>query len=111
MLLFLSSIFMIFLGDLFVKNPPKKINHFYGFRTKKSMKTQENWYKAQITCGLYLKQFFKYSLYFSVIFIILDIFSLIAKKENIILLSVIIQSIILCTLLLYIIPKTNKKLD
>ena len=55
MLLFLSSIFMIFLGNLILKNPPEKINYFYGFRTKKSMKTQENWYKAQINCGLYLK--------------------------------------------------------
>ena len=111
MLLFLSSIFMIFLGNLILKNPPEKINYFYGFRTKKSMKTQENWYKAQINCGLYLKHFFKYSLCFSVIFIILDAFSLITNKENIIQWSVIIQSIILCVLLLYIIPKTNKKLD
>ncbi|HDA2022127.1 TPA: SdpI family protein [Staphylococcus aureus] len=111
MLLFPSSIFMIFLGHLILKNPPEKINHFYGFRTKKSMKTQENWYKAQIICGLYLKHFFKYSLGFSVIFIILDAFSLITNKESIIQWSVIIQSIILCVLLLYIIPKTNKKLD
>lgn len=111
MLLFPSSIFMIFLGNLILKNPPERINYLYGFRTKKSMKNQENWYKAQIICGLYLKYFFKFSLCFSVIFIVLDAFSLITTKENIILWSVIIQSIILCVLLLYIIPKTNKKLD
>ncbi|OIS49681.1 hypothetical protein A4A28_07855, partial [Staphylococcus hominis] len=48
MLLFPSSIFMILLGNLIIKNPPKKINRFYGFRTKKSIKTQHNWDKGQI---------------------------------------------------------------
>ncbi|SIH49122.1 Uncharacterised protein [Mycobacteroides abscessus subsp. abscessus] len=48
MLLFPSSIFMILLGNLIIKNPPKKINRFYGFRTKKSIETQHNWDKGQI---------------------------------------------------------------
>lgn len=111
MLLFPSSIFMILLGNLIIKNPPKKINRFYGFRTKKSIKTQHNCDKGQIICGKYIKHFFSYSLYFSIIPIALDIFFLIIKRENILLWSIIIQSIILCILLLYVIPKTNKKLD
>lgn len=28
-------------------NPPKDINHLYGYRTSKSMKNQANWDKAQ----------------------------------------------------------------
>ncbi|MDS3867172.1 SdpI family protein [Staphylococcus hominis] len=111
MLLFPSSIFMILLGSLIIKHPPKKINYFYGFRTKKSIKSQHNWDKGQIICGKYIKHFFSYSLYFSIIPIALDIFFLIIKRESILLWSIIIQSIILCTLLLYVITKTNKNLD
>ena len=29
------------------KFPPKKINHFYGYRTRKSMRDQESWDFAQ----------------------------------------------------------------
>jgi uncharacterized membrane protein len=28
---------------LFKKNPPKKINHIYGYRTSRSMRSQESW--------------------------------------------------------------------
>ncbi|UTI88653.1 hypothetical protein NIT62_03905 [Mammaliicoccus sciuri] len=58
------------------------------------MKTQKNWNKAQIICGKYTKQIFRYSLYISLI-----------------LYSTIIQSVTLCIFLLYMIIKTNKKLD
>ncbi|PTF27141.1 hypothetical protein BUY19_07670 [Staphylococcus cohnii] len=111
MLLFPSSIFMILLGIIFIKNPPKKRNHIYGFRTKKSMKNQKNWDKAQIVYGIYTKQFFHYSLYFALLLLALDIFALITKNDNIILWSFIIQGLTLCTLLFYIIPKVDKKLD
>jgi uncharacterized membrane protein len=37
------DIVFIFFGFLFVQFPPKKINSFYGYRTKNSMKNQENW--------------------------------------------------------------------
>ena len=111
MLLFPSSIFMILLGVLFIKTPPKNINHIYGFRTKNSMKNQKNWDKAQIISGKYTKQFFSYSLYFSVIPLALDIFALITKNDDIILWSIIFQGLILCILLFYIIPKVNKELN
>lgn len=34
-------------GYLLLKNPPKKINSLYGYRTSSSMKTQERWDFAQ----------------------------------------------------------------
>ncbi len=34
-------------GYIQFKYPPKKINHFYGYRTKKSMRSQEVWNYAQ----------------------------------------------------------------
>ena len=38
----------IVLGWYFAKFPPKKINHFYGYRTSRSMKSQEAWDFAQV---------------------------------------------------------------
>ena len=34
---------MIGIGILFQKRPPKRINGIYGYRTKRSMQTQETW--------------------------------------------------------------------
>lgn len=34
-------------GIIFKKNPPKKINWWYGYRTKRSMENQEKWDFAQ----------------------------------------------------------------
>lgn len=38
--------FMLVLGLLFQKFPPKKINYLYGYRTNRSMKNQEVWEAA-----------------------------------------------------------------
>lgn len=35
-------------GFLMLKKPPKKINPFYGYRTRLSMSSQENWDFAQV---------------------------------------------------------------
>lgn len=40
---FLIPLMMIGIGRLFMKRPPKRINGIYGYRTKRSMKTQETW--------------------------------------------------------------------
>ncbi len=39
-------VFMLVLGLIVQKFPPKKINHFYGYRTKRSMKNQTVWEAA-----------------------------------------------------------------
>lgn len=37
-----------FMGKYMKKHPPKNINHFYGYRTSRSMKSQTHWDRAQI---------------------------------------------------------------
>ena len=37
---------MLLIFWLFKKNPPKKINYFYGYRTPASMKNQDTWKEA-----------------------------------------------------------------
>lgn len=44
---FLAGIIFLVIGTVFYFLPPKKINHFYGYRTLTSMKSQERWDFAQ----------------------------------------------------------------
>jgi len=52
--------FMLLLGWLLKKFPPKKTNHLYGYRTQRSMKNQATWEAANTYSSLV---FFKVSLY------------------------------------------------
>ena len=47
----LTPVMMIVFGWLFLKKPPKTINHVYGYRTSRSMKNQQTWDFAHKTCG------------------------------------------------------------
>lgn len=38
-------------GLLFVKNPPKTINSFYGYRTRRSSQSKDAWIFAHHYCG------------------------------------------------------------
>lgn len=42
---------MIVLGAIFLRHPPKGINGFYGYRTARSMASQEAWIFAQVYFG------------------------------------------------------------
>lgn len=42
---------MIVFGFIFIKNPPKEINHLVGYRTTMSMKNKDTWEFAHHHCG------------------------------------------------------------
>jgi len=44
---FLTGMTYVIAGFVMQKKPPKKINNLYGYRTKRSMKSQEHWDFAQ----------------------------------------------------------------
>ena len=44
-------VLMIVIGKVFLKNPPKKINGIYGYRTPRSKKNQDTWNFAHLYCG------------------------------------------------------------
>lgn len=46
---------MIIFGNMFLKNPPKKPNWVFGYRTKFSVKSQETWDFSQNLIGKYWK--------------------------------------------------------
>ncbi|HAX14855.1 MAG TPA: hypothetical protein DIV44_14900 [Leeuwenhoekiella sp.] len=43
----ICGLVFVVVGVLMYRFPPKKINHFYGYRTSKSMKSQDRWDFAQ----------------------------------------------------------------
>lgn len=47
----LIPILMIVMGKILIKNPPKRINGIYGYRTSRSRKNKEAWDFAQRYCG------------------------------------------------------------
>lgn len=49
--LFILPITFIALGLAFWKHPPKKINSYAGWRSKRAMKNQETWIYANRMCG------------------------------------------------------------
>jgi uncharacterized membrane protein len=42
---------MIVIGHIFMKKPPKEINHLVGYRTTMSMKNKDTWEFAHQHCG------------------------------------------------------------
>lgn len=111
MILFQSSLFLFLLGNLFQNLPPQKINSYFGFRTKKSMKNQKNWEISQREIAIQLKKIFSYTCLYSTSLLILDIFLIILNKDTTLTFSIISQGIILSVLLLKAYIKTNKKLN
>ena len=91
--------FMLLLGWLLKKFPPKKINHLYGYRTQKSMKNQSTWEAANAYSSLV---FFKVSLY--CFFIPVVLYFLFPQ------LNVLITIITNTLLLLYVLYATEKYL-
>jgi len=42
---------MLGFGHRFQKNPPKRINDLFGYRTRRSMRNWESWEYAHLVCG------------------------------------------------------------
>jgi len=63
-ILFLSGGIFYLVALVLSKFPPKKINYFYGYRTKASMKSQESWNFSQ---KLHIKKMKYISLYIFII--------------------------------------------
>lgn len=67
---------MIILGHLFCKHPPKTINYILGYRTRRSMSSQENWLFANKRMG---QLWFKWGL---VLIVIVVLTRLLLPLEN-----------------------------
>lgn len=101
-LCFLSMITFI-TGFWFKFNPPKKINPFFGYRTKNSMKSKKRWNFAHLYSG---KLFMLYSIILSISALLAYIFNFGGNNSNII---VIILFIIGTFLVILKTEKATKK--
>ncbi|MCS4485920.1 SdpI family protein [Staphylococcus americanisciuri] len=111
MTLLLCSLICYLLGRLFSKAPPQQINYFWGFRTNKSMKNQQNWEHAQALFGEIFEKIFRYAIMASIVWFIVDVVLLIVGYENILLVSDISQAIILFILMFIVYQRVNRELD
>lgn len=50
-IIFICPVIFLMIGVIFSKFPPRKINCFYGYRTKRSMISQNNWDYSQKALG------------------------------------------------------------
>ena len=91
--------FMLLLGCLLKKFPPKKINHLYGYRTQRAMKNQATWEAANTYSTLV---FFKVSLYS---FLIPVALYFLYPQQNV-LITIVTNTL----LLLYVLYATEKHL-
>ena len=90
-------------GYILVKKPPKKINHFYGYRTKASMKSKEIWDYAQLYAGRQLTRF-------GIIIFFMSLIGLIFKVEIGISLTIFVSYFLIgCVILVYLIEKKLKE--
>lgn len=95
----MTPILMIFIGLLWKKHPPKQINSFYGYRTARSMQSQEAWdfahaYHAKI-----------WLLWGSVLLILsLAAMILIYRQENYEIFDIVIVGIQIVVMLVSIMP-------
>lgn len=59
LVILIMPLMMVGFGLLLMKNPPKRINSYYGYRTRRSVRSQETWDfahyyfgKLWLVCGL-----------------------------------------------------------
>ncbi|WP_339610405.1 SdpI family protein [uncultured Planktosalinus sp.] len=94
-----SGIIFLIAGYIMLKYPPKNINHFYGYRTRRSMESKEKWDFAQIfsaremikqawymisiaIMGLFLNPEEMFSMFLSIGFIIFSVVIMLFKTEK-----------------------------
>ncbi|SUM56499.1 Uncharacterised protein [Staphylococcus microti] len=84
---------------------------FFGFRSRKAMKNQENWDRVQKLFAELFEKVFRYTLMVSVVIFAMDIAFLIVGYDNLLLTSVISQAIILFVLYFAVYWHVNRQLN
>ncbi|PHS67320.1 MAG: hypothetical protein COB12_04015 [Flavobacterium sp.] len=97
-------IFMLVMSFVFVKFPPKKINHFYGYRTRRSMANQEIWKAANTySAGLMVK--------ISLISLVFPPVLYFIYPKNNLLITIIIHTVLLLSTLFFTQKYLNTNFD
>lgn len=111
MLLVLFSFFVSFIGKLYREDPVKKINKLDGYRSRRAMKNQENWDKAQRISGHYLKLIGTLFFILGIILTTLEIGLVIMSGKQYISLVLIVELAIFIFSYLFLKIQTEKRLN
>ena len=93
--LFLIPILIMIVGLIMFKYPPKKINIFVGYRTKKSMKNEKAWKKANQYCGKIWMLMGLIMVFVSILLFLFDLFSMVNFSEPLLSTLVLVQTAII----------------
>lgn len=92
--IFLLPVIYFLVGLLMKMYPPKKINYFVGYRTRKSMRNKKNWDVANKYCGeIMIKLGFSLFL-ISLLIFILSIFKVIIFTEDMLLVITLFETFV-----------------
>lgn len=83
MILFLFSRLFSQFSSIYLTEPPRKINKLEGFRSKKSMASQDNWSKAQTLQWHSFKKIANITMILGIFVFLLEIISFIFWKQGI----------------------------
>ena len=87
-------IFMLIIFFVYFKYPPKKINYFYGYRTRRSMQNNETWSFANKYAAKLLINFSIYSLF-------IPLFLYFLYPENNFIITIIIHTTLILSVLYF----------
>jgi len=97
-------IFLLVISFVFVKFPPKKINHFYGYRTRRSMTNQEIWKVANEYSA-------KFMVKITLVSMVFPPFLYFMYPEQNLLITIIIHTVLLVSSLYFTEKFLNTKFD
>jgi len=89
--LFMIPILILVIGYLMFEYPPKKINWFIGYRTRKSMKNEDDWKFANQYCGKLWIKTGLIMLVMTLILFVLFYLNIIKYTENLLAIFVLVQ--------------------
>lgn len=110
--LLFKSIIMLAVTYLFKLTPPTQRNKTYGFRTRKALRNDESWAKAQKLFTLYSFQIYKKVIFIALPWTILDIYLIInlSHLEYWLIISIIVETIVVSILLYWLVFKVNRNI-
>ncbi|MCJ1655427.1 SdpI family protein [Staphylococcus sp. NRL 16/872] len=110
MLLLPLAIIMGIFGYLFKHYPPEEKNLLYGYRTKKALKNEANWKKAQSLFSKFTLKYLPIIIASGILALILEIIIGISNRNNLFYILLIIEAIITIWYLFIIYFKVEKRL-
>ncbi|PTE71907.1 SdpI family protein [Staphylococcus devriesei] len=104
------SVVIGILGFAFKTSPPPERNWWYGFRTRKSLASKENWVKAQVLFWQYSLKFLRIIIVVGIVGLVVEIIGLWLDIDAIIISGFVLELVVMTWYLFTIYWKVEKEL-